>query len=129
MISRRTFIFSLSYVPDADGEVLLPPLLIIHLVLSQKVLTKEKIVFIETQIIFDKEHDHYQLLHTGWRNQNRIYGCVLHLDIKDGKNWIQHDGTEIGIANELVELGVPKEDIVLAFHDPYSRKFTGFAIH
>lgn len=84
---------------------------------------------IETQIIFDQERDHYQLLHTGWRNQNRIYGCVLHLDIKEGKIWIQHDGTEIGIANELMELGIPKEDIVLAFHDPYSRQFTGFAIH
>lgn len=45
-------------------------------------------------------------------------GCVLHLDIKNSKIWIQHDGTEIGIANELVKLGVPKEDIVLAFHEP-----------
>lgn len=84
---------------------------------------------IEIQKIFDKEHDHYQLVHTGWRNQNRIYGCVLHLDIKEGKIWIQHDGTEIGIANELIELGIPKQDIVLAFHDPFTRKFTGFAIH
>lgn len=83
---------------------------------------------IETQLIFDQEHDHYQLVHAGWRNMNRIYGCILHLDIKDGKIWIQHNGTEIGVADELVERGVPKEDIVLAFHDPYSRKFTGFAV-
>jgi hypothetical protein len=52
----------------------------------------------------------------------------LHLDIKDGKIWIQHDGTEIGIANELVKLGVPKEDIVLAFHEPFVRPYTGFAV-
>jgi hypothetical protein len=51
-----------------------------------------------------------------------IHGCVLHLDIKKGKIWIQHDGTEVGIANELVNLGVPKEDIVLAFHEPLSQR-------
>ena len=83
----------------------------------------------ETQVIFDKERDHYQLVHVGWRrNGRRNYGCVLHLDIKDGKIWIQHDGTEEGIANALVELGVPKTDIVLGFHDPFMRQYTGFAV-
>jgi hypothetical protein len=32
------------------------------------------------------------------------------------------------MANELVALGVPKEDIVLAFHAPYKRQYTGFAV-
>ncbi len=53
---------------------------------------------------------------------------VLHLDIKDSKIWVQHDGTEIGFADELVKLGVPKEDIVLAFHEPFVRQYTGFAV-
>ncbi len=82
---------------------------------------------IETQIIVDEKHDHYQLVHIGWHNNNRTYGCVLHIDIKNNKIWIQHDGTEIGMANELVALGVPKKDIVLAFHAPYKRQYTGFA--
>lgn len=64
----------------------------------------------------------------GWRNQKRIYGPVLHLDIIDGKIWIQQDGTESGIANELFALGVPKDDIVLAFHPPLVRQFTEFAV-
>jgi hypothetical protein len=34
----------------------------------------------------------------------------------------------VGIANELVNLGVPKEDIVLAFHEPLVREYTGFAV-
>ena len=51
----------------------------------------------------------------------------MHLDIKNGKIWIQHDGMEIGVANELVELGVAKEHIVLAYHPPYKRPYTGFA--
>jgi intein-encoded DNA endonuclease-like protein len=81
---------------------------------------------IEVQTIFDRENNHYELVNLGWNGHKRIRGCLLHLDIKDGKIWIQHDGTEDGVANDLVELGVPKEDIVLAFHPPYKRKYTGF---
>ena len=83
---------------------------------------------IETELIFDKERDHYQVVYTGWKNRQPMYGCVLHLDIKNDKIWIQHDGTEIGMANELVKLGVPKEDIVLAFHEPFVREYTGFGV-
>jgi hypothetical protein len=82
---------------------------------------------IQAETIFDTEHDHYQLVYVGWRNSKRVYGVVLHLDIIDNKIWIQQDGTEIGIANKLVELGVPKADIVLAFDPPNLRKYTDFA--
>jgi hypothetical protein len=84
---------------------------------------------VEFEIIRDTERDHYQLVSVGWHDQERIYGCVLHIDIKGGKIWIQHDGTEIGIANDLVALGVPKEDIVLGFHAPYKRPYTEFAVN
>lgn len=80
----------------------------------------------EVQTLFDQEHDHYQLLYVGWRGTQRDFGCILHLDIKDGKIWVQHDGTEEGIANQLVALGVPKQNIVLAFHEPEVRQFTDF---
>lgn len=81
----------------------------------------------EIQLIFDTERDHYQVLHLGWEHLRRVYGCIIHVDIKDGKIWIQRDGTEVGVANELVAAGVPKQDIVLGFHAPYKRKFTEFA--
>lgn len=80
----------------------------------------------EVQTVFDAERDHYQLLYVGWRAHQRDFGCLLHIDIKDGKIWIQHDGTEEGLANRLVEMGVPKQDIVLAFHEPEVRQFTDF---
>lgn len=83
----------------------------------------------ETQLIFDTDRDHYQLVHAGWRQSQRLYGCVIHIDVKDDKIWIQNDGTEVGTANELVEMGVPKEDIVLAFMAPYKRQFTGFGVN
>ncbi|MGD1806853.1 XisI protein [Dapis sp. BLCC M126] len=83
---------------------------------------------IEVQVVFDEQRDHYQLLNVGWHENRQVRGCVLQIDIKNEKIWIQHDGTEIGIANELLDLGVPKSDIILAFHAPYKRKYTGFAV-
>lgn len=83
---------------------------------------------VEPQIVFDTERNHYQLIHVGWSNQRRVYGCVIHLDIKDNKIWIQHDGTEDGVANELMQRGITKQDIVLAFHSPFKRQFTEFAV-
>ncbi|MEA5620942.1 XisI protein [Cronbergia sp. UHCC 0137] len=83
---------------------------------------------IQAQTIFDTQGDHYLLIYVGWRESNRIYGTVSHIDIIDGKIWIQQDGTEVGIANELVELGVPKHDIVLGFDPPKFRDCTGFAV-
>lgn len=50
------------------------------------------------------------------------------MDIKEGKIWIQQDGTESGVANELVGLGVPKEAIVLAYQPLYKRAYTAFAV-
>jgi hypothetical protein len=52
----------------------------------------------------------------------------LHIDIINHKLWIQHDGTEEGIALELVAAGIPKEQIVLGFRSLEARKHTEFAI-
>lgn len=67
---------------------------------------------IEVISIFNTEGDHYQIVHMGWDNRRRVYGCTVHIDIKDDKIWIQNDNTEVGIANELIERGIPKQDIV-----------------
>jgi XisI protein len=83
---------------------------------------------IDTELILDTIRDHYQLVHVGWQNERRVYGCVLHLDIKDGKIWLQHNGTENDIAIELVEMGIPKTDIVVGFHSPFKRQFTEYAV-
>lgn len=83
---------------------------------------------VETQLIFDTVRNHYQLAHVGWRNEHRIYGCVVHLDIKDGKIWVQHNGTEFDISIRLLEMGIPKQNIVNGFHTSYMRQFTEFAV-
>jgi len=83
---------------------------------------------VETQIVFDLERDRYLMFHIGWRGERRVFGCVIHIEIKQEKIWIQRDGTEIGIANQLIETGVPKSDIVLGYRSPYMRKFTELAV-
>jgi hypothetical protein len=76
--------------------------------------------------VIDRESDHYELMRDGWWNSRRYYGCVMHLNIKDGKIWILHDGTEDGVAHELVRRGVAKDDIVFAFHSPTLRHLVEF---
>ncbi len=83
---------------------------------------------VEVQLIFDREHKHYQLMTIGWNGYKRIHGMILHINIKGEKIWVQHDGTEQGITSDLLELGVPKHDIVLAFQAPSRRKYTDFAV-
>lgn len=83
---------------------------------------------VEVLQVFDTERDHYQVIHAGWDKDRRVYGCPIHMDIKNHKIWIQYNGTEIDFGEELVSLGVPKEDIVLAFQAPYKRQYTGFGI-
>jgi hypothetical protein len=83
---------------------------------------------IESQAVFDPQRDHYQVMNVGWDGHRRVHGCVLHLDIKDGKVWVQHNMTEMPIAQELMALGVAREDIVLGFQAGYMREYTGFGI-
>lgn len=73
---------------------------------------------IEIQTIFDRQHDHYLLMLVGRNGIRRVHGCLVHIDIIDGKLWIQRDGTEYGIARELIEAGIPASQIVLAFRIP-----------
>ncbi|MDJ1183656.1 XisI protein [Roseofilum casamattae] len=84
---------------------------------------------LEQLTIADTQNDHYQLTTIGWEGDLRVFRSLIHIDIKGDKIWIQHDGTEIGVANQLIELGVPKKAIVLGFHDPAARKFTEFAVN
>ncbi len=83
---------------------------------------------VECQLVFDTEQDHYQILDVGWEGYKRIYNCFIHLDIKDCKIWIQRNMTEADLGQELVEMGVPKEDIILGLHPPYKRPYTGYGV-
>ncbi|MCF2150697.1 XisI protein [Desmonostoc muscorum LEGE 12446] len=83
---------------------------------------------IRNRAAFDSENDQYLIISEGWDDKQHLHSCLIHIEIIHGKVWIQCDNTENGIANELVEAGIPKEDIVLGFHEPNVRKYTGFAV-
>ncbi len=83
---------------------------------------------IDCYTIFDTKQDHYQVMNVGWDRHWRVYGCVLHFDIKKGKIWIEQNMTEMRVAQELVERGVAKEDIMLGFQTPGMPTYTDYAI-
>lgn len=83
---------------------------------------------VETQVIFDKERDHYQIVHVGWEKDRFVYGCAIHIDIKNDKIWIQWNSTEDDLAAELVAAGIPKGDIVLGLQAPEFRQYTDYAV-
>ena len=57
-----------------------------------------------------------------------LHATPIHLDLISDKIWIQYDGTEVGVANELVEQDIPNTDIVLAYHSPLMRQYGDFAV-
>ncbi|MGL6097585.1 MAG: XisI protein [Fimbriiglobus sp.] len=80
------------------------------------------------EFVEDPARDHFEVLRFGWDGHRRVHGSILHLDIIDGKVWVQYDGTNRPVAEALVEAGVPKDDIVLAEKPAEVRPFTGYAV-
>jgi hypothetical protein len=83
---------------------------------------------VTTQVIFDDEHGHYQLIFVGWERGLRVYGAVIHIDLIGTKAWLQYNGTELDLAQELMEKGIAREDIVIGFKPVSVRKYTGYAV-
>ncbi len=82
----------------------------------------------ETEVLFDEERDHYMLMTVGWSGTHRLRNTIVYVRIRNSKLWIEEDGLEYGIATDLLAAGVPKADIVLAFHPPEMRPLTEFAV-
>lgn len=83
---------------------------------------------VEVELVVDVQHDHHQWMNVGWKGLDRVYRCIVHFDIKDGKVWLQQNLTDRNPAEELVDMGVAREDIVLGLHPPYKRPYTDYGI-
>lgn len=83
---------------------------------------------VESKLIIDRETDNYMLIAIGWEKTKRVHGTIVHVEIRGDKVWIQQDGTEHGITDELIAEGIPPEQIVLGFHPEKLRQYTGLAI-
>jgi len=102
--------------------------------LIKKILTehvdisrRQPIPGVEKLLIADDENGHYVWLDLGWRQGERVNSPIIQARIKDGKIWIEENWTDIDIADQLMEAGVPRQDIVLALHAPEMRQYTEFA--
>ena len=84
---------------------------------------------IKRRVIADKNNHTYQLISYGWQEGKRyVHNIAFHLEIINNKIWIHQNNTEAMIADELMEKGVAKNDIVLGFIHDNERIYTGFAV-
>jgi hypothetical protein len=83
---------------------------------------------VDTLAVEDPRCGAFLLLRYGWHEGKRLDNVVLAARIKGGKVWIEEDNTDLSLAEELEKAGVPKEDIVLAFHPPELRYEAGYGV-
>lgn len=83
---------------------------------------------LEYKKILDEEQQQYQFVEFGWDGDYRIYELLFHVDIRDGKIWIQKDTLEESLAERLENKGISKKDIVLAYFPESHRKYTEYAV-
>jgi hypothetical protein len=82
---------------------------------------------LRTLTVFDRERGQFLLMNEGWDGYKHIEQVWVHVEFRDGKFWVQQDGTREGVAVELVNAGIPRERIVLGFLHPARRRDTEFA--
>lgn len=78
---------------------------------------------VHSELIIDEAGHHFILVDMGWNDKKYIHDWVFHIEIKNDKIWIHEDLTDIGIAKELIENGIPESDIILAFANPPTKKY------
>lgn len=80
-------------------------------------------------IVQDDKNGHYLILSDGWEAHKRVHGLYFHIDVTiEGKVWLQYDGTDLEIGQQLLDRGIAKEDLVLGWIPIYRRADTGFAV-
>jgi hypothetical protein len=72
---------------------------------------------VESIPICDPVHDNYVLMDVGSESNRRVPYIVFHLRLQNGRVRIERDGIEYGIAQDLIDAGIPEEDIVFTFYD------------
>ena len=81
------------------------------------------------QVVADTKHHHYQVLNMYWEKGSFKYFVIFHFEIKpDGKVWLWVNNTDILVTEDLIDKGIPKKEIVLGFHAPEVRAYTGYAV-
>lgn len=81
------------------------------------------------ELVIDPVHRHFQVMRTEWYLGSFKFRVVFHFQIKQtGKVWLLVNNTDILVTDDLVELGIPKSDIVIGFLSESLRPYSGFAV-
>ncbi|MCT7988380.1 XisI protein [Laspinema olomoucense] len=65
--------------------------------------------------VFDETRDRYALMQVGWDRGRRVRGNLIYVVLQDGCVYIEYDGMERSITEDLMNQGIPPNKIVLAF--------------
>ena len=79
---------------------------------------------IRLEPVFDETRDRYALMQVGWDRGRRVRGNLIYITLQDGKVYIEYDGMEYGISQDLIEKGIPESCIILAFLSESSATFS-----
>lgn len=83
---------------------------------------------VEVLAVCDDKIDTYAIINVGWEGNQRLNTTSVLMRIVGSKIWVEEDWTMYGFVDELLRAGIPKDDIVLAFHPPHLRRYSEFAV-
>ncbi len=72
---------------------------------------------IQTHAVCDRETDEFMVIDSGWNEKGRrIYDVVLHFRLQDGIVHVERDNTDAEVVRELLDSGINKDDLILAYN-------------
>lgn len=77
----------------------------------------------EIELVFDDQRMSYLVMQVGWHKEERFHSCLVHIDIRNGKIVIQENNTEDLLDEELIDMGVPANQIYLGLLPPKAQSF------
>ena len=101
---------------------------IVRLLIEEYASYKPAYGDIRTDAVVDRERDHYEVMEVGWHGDRRVHGSIIHIDIRNGKVWLEYNGTDARLGEAMVAAGIPRTDIVLGFQPEELRALTGFGV-
>ena len=70
---------------------------------------------LQCRLIISEDRNNFLLITQGWEDDLQVHGCLVHVEVIGDKIWIHRDGLEDGIALDLVNAGIPKNQIFWGF--------------
>lgn len=52
-------------------------------------------------------------MQVGWNKGKRVRGNIIYITLGEGKVYVEYDGMEQGITQELIDQGIPQNNIIL----------------